>query len=580
MLIDNINSPADVKGLAVEQLNILAKEIREGIIKRTAKLGGHLGGNLGLVECTIALHYLFDSPTDKIIFDVSHQCYAHKIITGRKQAFFDEKKYGEVSGYTTTAESEHDHFCVGHTSTSVSLAMGMCLGRDFSNEKYNVIAVIGDGSLSGGEALEGLDFAGEYDKNLIIVVNDNQMSIAENHGGIYKNLKLLRQTKGQAEENFFKSMGLDYLFVEDGNDLNSLIEVFSKVKDINHPIVVHICTKKGKGFEIAERDKERWHWHAPFDIKNPVSATQVEYGFVQFARDLLVQKAISNQKIAILCAGTPGAIGFFEDYRNKIPGQFIDVGICEEHAVAMISGMAKAGAKPIFCVQSSFLQRCYDQLSQDLALNNNPAVIIVYSSGIYPMRDATHMGIFDLAYTASIPNLTYICPTTAKEFESCLNFALNESNAPTLIRLPTIPFVNGESEISFDKKQYQIVKKGDKVAILGLGNHFKIAKSCEQLLLKHGINATLINALYADFIDEKSLSELSKNHDIFITVEDGVLQGGFGQKVATYLAQFSIRTLCYGYKKQFIDRFDLQEKLIENRVVDSLIVEDILKFIK
>lgn len=580
MLIDKINQPADLKTLSANELNNLAEEIRLGIINRTSKIGGHVGSNLGLVECTIAMHFVFDSPKDKIVFDVSHQCYTHKILTGRKDGFFDEDKYSTISGYTTTAESEHDHFCVGHTSTSISLATGLCLGRDLLKENYNVIAVIGDGSLSGGEALEGLDFAGEYKNNLIIVANDNQMSISDNHGGIYKNLKLLRETNGKAEQNFFKDLGLEYKFVENGNDISSLINAFLQVKDTTCPTVVHICTQKGKGYLPAESDKERWHFHAPFNIETAEDSSQAPYGFVQYARDLLIERINSNDKITILCAGTPGAIGFFAEYREKVEGRFIDVGIAEEHAVALASGMAKAGTKPIFCVQSSFLQRCYDQLLQDLCLNNNPAVIIVYSSGIYPMRDATHMGVFDIAYTSSIPNLTYLCPTNASEFKDCLDFAINQNSSPVMIRLPMTKFVQGDSAIDFTKKSYQIVNSGSEVAFIGLGNHFEITKKSADLLLeKNGINATLINALYADFVDEKTLDELVQNHRYFVVVEDGILQGGFSQKVSAYLSKHGAKTLCYGYKKEFMDRFNLKEKLAENRISEDLIIEDLLSII-
>ena len=580
MLINKINKPADLKEFSIGELTNLAQEIREGIIYRTSVMGGHVGSNLGFVECTIAMHYVFDSPKDKIVFDVSHQCYAHKILTGRKQGFFDEQKMADISGYTTTSESEHDHFCVGHTSTSISLATGLCLGRDLSNQSYNVIAVIGDGSLSGGEALEGLDFAGEYKNNLIIVVNDNQMSISDNHGGIYKNLKLLRESNGSAQNNIFKDLGLDYLFVADGNDINALINAFSAVKNTNHPTVVHICTQKGKGYTPAENDKERWHWHAPYNVQTSLNKKENEYGYVQYARDLLLERINQNPKIAIICAGTPGAIGFFPEYKEKVKGRFIDVGIAEEHAVALASGMAKSGVKPIFCVQSSFLQRCYDQLSQDLALNSNPAVIIVYSSGIYPMRDATHMGVFDLAYTSSIPNLTYICPTNASEFKNCLDYALNQNSSPIIIRLPMTAFVDDKCEIDFSIKSYQISKLGSEVALLGLGNHFEIAKKSVELLQSKGINATLVNPLYADFVDEKSLDNLVKSHKYFVVIEDGVLHGGFGQKVSAYLSKYGVKTLCYGYKKEFMDRFDVNDKLLENRMREDLIVEDIISLMK
>lgn len=581
MVLNKINNPSDLKKLEFDELKLLSNEIRELLINKTSVTGGHLGGNLGIVECTIALHYLFDLPTDKIIFDVSHQSYTHKILSGRKEFYSNPQRYREISGYTNPQESEYDLFTVGHTSTSVSLACGVALSRDLKNEKFKVIALIGDGSLSGGEGLEGLDFAGEYKGNLIIVVNDNGMSIAENHGGLYKNLELLRNTRGQAELNLFKALGLDYIFVENGNDIEELITAFSTVKDIDHPVVVHICTTKGKGFEPAENNKEVWHWHPPFDKEKADGAPFKLNDFVEFTRDILLEKIEQDDRVAVICAGTPSAIGFSKAYREKAGDRFIDVGIAEEHAVAMTSAMAKTGTKPIFCVQSSFLQRCYDQLSHDLALNNSPAVILVYSSGLYLLNDATHLGIFDMSYTSNIPNLTCLAPTSTVELKNALDSALNNSSGAVIIRVPSINFNdNLNGSIDLKNKGYSIVQQGQEVAVIALGNQFSIGRDLCQLLKANDINPTLINPLYYDFVDEKLLSSLTEKHSLFVVLEDGILEGGFSHKIAGYLSKFGVKVLCYGYKKEFIDRFNANEILIKNGMTSELIAKEVLKNLK
>lgn len=578
MLLDYIDNPADLKRLTTEQLNILSQEIRHLLIDKISKTGGHLGGNLGIVECTIALHYVFNSPIDKIVYDVSHQCYTHKILTGRKKNYTDKDKYYEISGYTNPKESEHDNFIVGHTSTSVSLASGLCKARDLLGEKYNVIAVIGDGSLSGGEALEGLDFAGEYSGNFIIVVNDNGMSIAENHGGLYKNLKELRESKGECANNIFKSFGLDYLFVDDGNDIEKLLSAFKSVKNTNKPIVVHICTEKGKGYRFAEDNKEGWHWHAPFCIEDGQSKHSNLNEYVEYTRDLLIDKVRNNDKIAIVCAGTPGAIGFTPEYRKALGRNFIDVGIAEEHAVAMISGMAKAGTKPIFCVQSSFLQRCYDQLSQDLALNESSAIILVYSSGIFLLKDVTHLGIFDISYTCNIPSLTCVSPSSFSELKNSIDNAIDSNCGPIIIRVPTVTFYSKyNTKIEYESKQYFVAERGSKIAILALGSLFTVGEELYELLKDKNVDATLINPLFADRVDDSLLKELLKDHYIFITMEDGIVEGGFGQKISAALSPFGVKVFCYGYKKQFIDRYDVKEKLIENKIDAKIIYSEIKK---
>ena len=583
MYLEKINSPEDVKKLNIEEMKVLAQEIREAIITRDAKHGGHFGPNLGIVEATIALHYVFNSPKDKFVFDVSHQSYPHKMLTGRRQAFTDETHYDDVTGYSNQNESEHDHFILGHTSTSISLALGLAKARDVKEEKENIVAIIGDGSLSGGEALEGLDFAGELKSNLIIIANDNDMSIAENHGGLYKNLKLLRKTDGKAETNLFKAMGLDYIFVKDGNSLEELIEVFKKVKDINHPIVVHICTQKGKGYKLAEIDKEPWHYTMPFNIENgkPLNIDDSE-DYTDVTKEYLIKKMKEDKTVVTITSGTPGAIGFGKKDRNEVGSQFIDVGIAEETAVAIASGMASKGAKPIYTVVSTFLQRTYDQLSQDLCINNNSATIVVYYAGAIGMTDVTHLGWFDIAMMGNIPNLVYLAPTTKEEHLAMLEWSIEQQEHPVAIRIPGGKMVSTGKKVTKDFSKlntYEVSQKGEKVAIIGLGTFYQLGKKVATLYEeKTGMKATVINPMYITGVDEKLLEELKKDHSVVITLEDGILNGGFGEKIARFYGNSDVKVLNYGLKKEFLDRYNIGKVLTENRLKADLIVEDLLKF--
>ena len=424
MYIEKINSPADVKKLDINELEVLASEVRSGLMNRLSKKGGHFGPNFGFVEATIALHYVFDSPKDKFVFDVSHQSYTHKMLTGRKDAYLYDEHFGDISGYTNPEESEHDFFNVGHTSTSVSLACGLAKGRDLKGEKGNVIAVIGDGSLSGGEALEGIDFASELESNFIILVNDNDMSIAENHGGLYKNLKALRDSDGKCECNLFKAMGLDYLYVGEGNDIAKLIEAFKKVKDIDHPIAVHVNTVKGKGYKPAETNKEDWHWCMPFDIETGKSRFSFDgEDYSSLTCDFLMKKMKADKRVTTIVAAVPTNIGFTADKRKEAGKQFIDVGIAEEHAVAMASGIAKNGGKPVFATHSSFFQRTYDQISQDLCVNGNPATLLVNTASVYGMNDVTHLGLYDIPMMSNIPGLVYLAPVNCEEYFAMLDWS-------------------------------------------------------------------------------------------------------------------------------------------------------------
>lgn len=580
MYIEKINQPTDVKNLNSEQLHILADEMRQALLQKLSKHGGHFGPNLGMVEATIALHYVFNSPTDKIVYDVSHQSYPHKMLTGRKDAFLYEDKYDDVSGYSNPDESDHDFFTIGHTSTSVSLACGLAKGRDLKGDSENIIAVIGDGSLSGGEALEGLDFASELNSNLIIVVNDNDMSIAENHGGLYKNLKQLRDTDGKSECNLFKSMGLDYVFVKDGNDIDSLITAFEQVKDSTYPVVVHICTQKGKGYKIAEENKENWHYCGPFNLETGKSDMSQDGGedYSSMTADILLKKMKEDKTVVGITSATPTVFGFTEDKRKEAGSQFVDVGIAEETAVALASGIAKSGGKPVYGVYSTFIQRTYDQLSQDLCINNSPATILVYWASVYGMNDVTHLGIYDIPMMSNIPNLVYLAPTTKEEYLAMLDWSIEQNDHPVAIRVPISVVSDGKKVTKdFSKlNEYEVTQNGSKIAIVALGSFYSVgAKTAEIIENKTGVKPTLINPIYITGIDDKLLEQLKENHDIVITVEDGVLDGGFGEKIARFYGNSDVKVLNYGLKKEFLDRYNPEEIVKANRLTTEQIAEDV-----
>ena len=580
MYIEKINQPTDVKNLNSEQLHILADEMRQALLQKLSKHGGHFGPNLGMVEAAIALHYVFNSPTDKIVYDVSHQSYPHKMLTGRKDAFLYEDKYDDVSGYSNPDESDHDFFTIGHTSTSVSLACGLAKGRDLKGDSENIIAVIGDGSLSGGEALEGLDFASELNSNLIIVVNDNDMSIAENHGGLYKNLKQLRDTDGKSECNLFKSMGLDYVFVKDGNDIDSLITAFEQVKDSTYPVVVHICTQKGKGYKIAEENKENWHYCGPFNLETGKSDMSQDGGedYSSMTADILLKKMKEDKTVVGITSATPTVFGFTEDKRKEAGSQFVDVGIAEETAVALASGIAKNGGKPIYGVYSTFIQRTYDQLSQDLCINNSPATILVYWASVYGMNDVTHLGIYDIPMMSNIPNLVYLAPTTKEEYLAMLDWSIEQNDHPVVIRVPISVVSDGKNVTKdFSKlNEYEVTQNGSKIAIVALGSFYSVgAKTAEIIENKTGVKPTLINPIYITGTDDKLLEQLKENHDIVITVEDGVLDGGFGEKIARFYGNSDVKVLNYGLKKEFLDRYNPEEIVKANRLTPEQIAEDV-----
>ena len=582
MLMEKITSPADVKKMDTESLRALAAEIRTALINKISHCGGHLAPNLGFVEPTIALHYVFESPKDKIVYDVSHQSYTHKILTGRASAFLDPAKFNSVTGYTEPCESEHDHFMIGHTSTSVSLALGLATARDVLGEKGNVIAVIGDGSLSGGEAFEGLDNAGEYATNFIVVVNDNEMSIAENHGGLYGSLAELRATQGKSENNYFKSLGFDYLYVEQGNDIESLIAAFKQVKDSTKPVVVHIHTLKGKGYSFAENSKEGFHWTAPFDIPTGVVDWGSGESYGSILGDYLMKKIKADPKVVVIHSAVPAGIGFFADQRKEAGKQFIDVGIAEEHAVALASGLAKGGARPIYSTHGTFIQRTYDQLSQDLCANNNPATILVTMSGADGMNDTTHLCIFDIAMMSNIPNLVYLCPTCVEEAIAMMDYAIDQTEHPMAIRIP-----NGVAHrnVAFDKdysklNTYKVDKRGSKVALIGLGSYYALAEEAATELAKQGIDTTIINPRFATGIDCEVLDGLRANHQVVVTLENGVIDGGFGEKIARFYGNTGMRVLVKGLKKEFYDKVPYGELMERNRLTPKQIAEDVMAVLK
>ena len=583
MILENISGPQDLKKLTIEELQTLADETRMVLLEKISSHGGHSGPNLGMVETTVALHYVFDSPLDKIIFDVSHQTYIHKMLTGRQKAFIDPKHYDDVSGYTNPKESEHDLFTIGHTSTSLSLASGILHARDLKNEQSNVVVIIGDGALSGGMAYEGLNTIATLGTNAIIIINDNDQSIAKNpKGGIYTALESLRETKGQATNNIFKALGYDYHYLEDGNNLEELISLFKEVKDIDHPVVLHIFTEKGKGFEPAERNHEKFHAGGPFSLETGeyIKKGTVSQTYNSITSEYLTKKINEDPLAVVINAGTPGIV-FNKKLREQLGSQFVDVGIAEEQAVTMTTGLAKNGAKPVWAVLSTFLQRTYDQLSHDMALNNQAGVVLVYSASINSMNDESHLGFFDIPFISHIPNFVYLAPTNKEEHLAMLEWAINQNEHPVAIRVPVGSVVETEKE---DKTDYSILNKnkvekfGEQVAIFGVGNFYNLAEEVsEKLKSEHNIEATLVNPRFLTGLDKELLNSLKENHKLVVTVEDGIVEGGYGQTVASYLGNTELKVQNYGISKEFYDRYNVEELMKENGLTVENIVKNIIE---
>ena len=594
MYIEKIQSPADLKGMDIATLNIVADEVRQAVLNRVSKHGGHVGPNLGFVEATVALHYVFNAPEDKFVFDVSHQCYPHKVLTGRAAGFLGNvDDMNAISGYSSPAECpEYDNFEVGHTSTSVSLATGLQKARDVNGTKENIIAIIGDGSLSGGEAFEGLDEASELGTGIIIVVNDNEMSIAENHGGIYKNLRALRESRGECEHNWFKAWGFEYKYLEEGNDIERLIEVFRSVKDTDKPTVVHIHTEKGHGYAPAVKNKEAWHWGMPFNLDDGSRPVRNADGTVPKVKpcetypELFSNWMLSEMKhdktLIAVTAGTPTAAGFTADKRKEAGSQHLDMGIAEEQAVAMISGMAKGGLRPVWSVYSTFIQRTYDQIAQDLCINSNPAVINVVGGGVISMNDITHICLFDIPMLCSIPGLIYLAPTTCEEYFAMMRWAILQDKKPIAIRVPSNGVVhtteNVDEEYSYESK-YKVMHEGSKVAIIAAGSFYQKGENVVRLLADKGIDATLVNPRYLNEVDADTLEALKMSHKLVVTLEDGCKDGGFGERIASYYGTSDMKVLVCGVKKGLYDRYNVEQLLEDNRLLDEQIVEDVLALI-
>lgn len=563
--LKEIHSPADIKGLDLVQLTDLSEELRAVLLKKLGAHGGHVGPNLGVVEATVALHYVFDAPKDKLVFDVSHQSYVHKMLTGRIDAFLDPAKYDDVTGYTDPRESKYDLFEIGHTSTSISLATGLAKARDLQGGKENVVAFIGDASLGGGEALEALDYAPELGSNFIVVLNDNQMSIAENHGELYKHLAELRDSNGTSPNNIFKALGYQYIYVREGNDLNALIHAFKAARDADHAVLVHLNTMKGMGLPCAEANKEAFHYHAPFDLKTGTSLNnydEEDYSDL-FTRHMLIRMH-DDKKIVTMTAGTPGAFGFTPDRREAAGKQFVDVGICEQDCTAMAAGLAKGGCRPVMGVVATFIQRAYDQLSHDVAINNLPAVFVDFCGGaLGGLTDMTHLGFFDIAMISNIPNILFLAPATAEEYISMVDWAIDQTEQPVFVRTPAGKVVHTDRPVDMDFTKYDVVEEGAEVAIIAAGHFLQTAEKAAELLKAKGITPTIINPRILSAVDAECLDTL-KDYRLVITMEDGITDGGFGQKVAAYLGDSSVKVKVLGLQKEFLDRFNPEEVLKAN----------------
>ncbi len=582
MYIEKIHSPADLRKLEVSELKIVADEVRDAVLNRVSRHGGHVGPNLGFTEATVALHYVFDTPTDKLVFDVSHQTYPHKILTGRAHGFLDDADTRAISGYSSPIESpEYDYFEIGHTSTAISLATGLQKGRDVLGGTENIVAIVGDGSLSGGEAFEGLNTAAALGTNIIIVVNDNEMSIAENHGGLYANLRLLRETYGQAELNFFKTFGFDYYYLENGHNLASLVDIFRRVKDTPRPTVVHIHTEKGHGYAPAVEKQEAWHYRSPFDRETGKSTgprDNSEY-MPSLLGDFLREEMKRDPKLVVVASAVPMGLGFTADRRREAGAQYIDVGIAEEEAVALASGMAKRGARPVYFTYATFLQRTYDQIAQDLCVNSNPAVINVLGASIFGMNDFTHICFFDIAMLSHIPNLVYLAPTTYEELVAMQTWAIRQDKHSVAIRVPEGEVYHTSEPVDTDYSAlntFRVGHRGSRVALIAAGNFYQKGDRVRQLLAGQGIDATLINPRYLTGVDTALLDELKKDHAVVATLEDGTLDGGFGERIARHYGPSAMRVLNFGVKKQLYDRYDVDELLRENHLTDEQIAEDVL----
>lgn len=570
-ILARIDQPADLKQLSLPELTQLASELRHVLLNKVSQTGGHVGPNLGVVELTIAFHTIFNSPVDKVVWDVSHQSYTHKILTGRKQAWLDPAHYNDVSGYTAPEESPHDYFNIGHTSTSIALATGMAVARDLEGKTGNVMAVIGDGSLSGGLALEGLNIAATLKSNLIILVNDNGMAIAEDHGGIYQNLRELRETNGTSSHNLFKDFGLDYRYVDDGNDLETMLTTFKEIKDVDHPIVLHVHTEKGHGYQPAITNKEAFHWHVPFDLATGQTLhPNTKETYTDVIHATLTDELAAKTPITAITAAVPGTYDL-KRFARQYPDRYFDVGIAEQESITFAAGQAQQGLRPIVFHSGTFLQRAYDQLSHDLGINKLPVTIMV-AGGRINAGDPTHQGIFDVAMLSNIPNLTYLAPTTKEELQAMMHWALHQNNGPVAIRVPSNDVQSVPLAPDFDATKMHTLHAGQQVALLGVGSLLPLATAVQQQLAEQHIDATLIDPRDISDPDTMTLANLKADHQLVVTVEEASLSGGFGEKVSRYYGNSAMHVLNFGAAKRFNDRETTNELRHEFKLTPDQIV--------
>ncbi|MDO7796074.1 1-deoxy-D-xylulose-5-phosphate synthase [Lactiplantibacillus plantarum] len=570
-ILARIDQPADLKQLSLPELTQLASELRHVLLNKVSQTGGHVGPNLGVVELTIAFHTIFNSPVDKVVWDVSHQSYTHKILTGRKQAWLDPAHYNDVSGYTAPEESPHDYFNIGHTSTSIALATGMAVARDLEGKTGNVMAVIGDGSLSGGLALEGLNIAATLKSNLIILVNDNGMAIAEDHGGIYQNLRELRETNGTSSHNLFKDFGLDYRYVDDGNDLETMLTTFKEIKDVDHPIVLHVHTEKGHGYQPAITNKEAFHWHVPFDLATGQTLhPNTKETYTDVIHATLTDELAAKTPITAITAAVPGTYDL-KRFARQYPDRYFDVGIAEQESITFAAGQAQQGLRPIVFHSGTFLQRAYDQLSHDLGINKLPVTIMV-AGGRINAGDPTHQGIFDVAMLSNIPNLTYLAPTTKEELQAMMHWALHQNNGPVAIRVPSNDVQSVPLAPDFDATKMHTLHAGQQVALLGVGSLLPLATAVQQQLAEQHIDATLIDPRDISDPDTTTLANLKADHQLVVTVEEASLSGGFGEKVSRYYGNSAMHVLNFGAAKRFNDRETTNELRHEFKLTPDQIV--------
>ena len=584
MELENIKSPKDIKGLSYEELENIATQMRQAVLNRTSQIGGHVGPNLGSVEAIMAMHYVFDAPKDRLVYDVSHQAFPHKMLTGRVEGYLYREDFAKVGEYTCPPESpEYDIFWAGHTSPALSLCVGLAKARDLKNDNYNVVALVGDGALSGGEAFEGLDAGGALYSNLICIINDNQMSIAEDHGGMYSHLRHLRETNGTASDNLFKAFNWDYVYVSEGNNIQKLIEALKSVKNAKRPTVVHINTQKGEGYAPAEEYREAFHYRDPYDIATgELLKVQEGPNGISVIKDFINRSFKKYPTFLAISSATPDNFGLNAKDRERLGEHYIDVGIAEQTGVAVMAGAARDGAKVVYAVVATFLQRAYDQLMEDWAMDDSPALMVVAETGIRGIKDQTHLGFWDIPMITSIPNIIYLAPANLEEFDAMMEWGLAQSTHKVAVRQPTYSIEHADYEVDkdySDLNKFKVINQGKDVAIIAAGDFLVKGKQVLALLKDKGINATLINPRFVSGIDKDLLNSLEKDHKLVVTIEDGSLEGGFGQRIASALGSSNLKVLNFGLEKKFVDRYITKELEEANNLQPEQITTQILSLL-